>query len=558
MTQEMLLLRLTPTGRYVARPYNFYLSPLPATKEQVFQRVWSYNSGAISFLVRNGFSIDRPILQGVHYLSRQEEDQVRKKLLEEELSRSKIPDMVLKEEDSCLVEHIKQSIKEWQSLPKGKQEPYLNIPADSVDDTIPSVLNRYQVRLTHQIVRKEHPNLKTQGMGHFVQITNPTSKQQANEKESRGQKRELEVANAIGFRWILEAIMGGDLSKLPHYYVASAFADEDAPKDVQAFLSQLETKLKSNTRALVGHNCLTDVVNLYRCFIGDLPESVQEFSARLHELFPIILDTKFVAGLGNKPWADTSLKAVESDLCSVGLPHIHLPTDFDRYLYASNYHEAGFDSFVTAKIGLKMTGKLKREGKDVKSLVEKSAPAVEEKTNSVTTDSQQETATESHREGENQKRGLAQSIVEVITAPVIVVKSLLTGTESGTQEGAGLSASGQAASSLQTADKLVQGTFVASREKQQPVQTSKSELKQLKSISRTSNIFNMLEENPEEASEGDDAEQAMVEEQNRIAEMMRKGQLMPRWEEDAEFWKLISNKLQANACQEGVLDLIEP
>lgn len=32
-------------GRYVARPYNFNLSPLPALKESIFRRVWSYNSG---------------------------------------------------------------------------------------------------------------------------------------------------------------------------------------------------------------------------------------------------------------------------------------------------------------------------------------------------------------------------------------------------------------------------------------------------------------------------------------------------------------------------------
>jgi poly(A)-specific ribonuclease len=32
-------------GRYVARPYNFNLSPLPALKESTFRRDWSYNSG---------------------------------------------------------------------------------------------------------------------------------------------------------------------------------------------------------------------------------------------------------------------------------------------------------------------------------------------------------------------------------------------------------------------------------------------------------------------------------------------------------------------------------
>lgn len=32
-------------GRYVARPYNFNLSPLPAVRERVLSRDWSSNSG---------------------------------------------------------------------------------------------------------------------------------------------------------------------------------------------------------------------------------------------------------------------------------------------------------------------------------------------------------------------------------------------------------------------------------------------------------------------------------------------------------------------------------
>lgn len=35
-------------GRYVARPYNFNLSPLPAVRERVLTRDWSSNSGGES------------------------------------------------------------------------------------------------------------------------------------------------------------------------------------------------------------------------------------------------------------------------------------------------------------------------------------------------------------------------------------------------------------------------------------------------------------------------------------------------------------------------------
>lgn len=205
--------------------------------------------------------------QGVHYLSQQEEMQVRKKLADDDKARSKIPDMILKDEDSIFVDHIKKSINDWQELSQEDQEGYLNIPAEGVKHPLPSTLNRYQIRLTHQVVRNEYPKLKTQGMGQFVQVTNPTAEQQANEQDLKAQIREREVANAIGFRWILEAIMGGDISALPHHYVRSAFEEGKAPKDCNAFIRDLQTQLASQTRTIVGHNCMTDIVNMYRCFL---------------------------------------------------------------------------------------------------------------------------------------------------------------------------------------------------------------------------------------------------------------------------------------------------
>ncbi|OQU99245.1 hypothetical protein CLAIMM_04907 [Cladophialophora immunda] len=537
-------------GRYEVRPYNFHLSPLPATKESVFTRVWSYNSGAISFLLRNGFSIDKPILEGIHYLSRQEEDQVRKKLVEDEQMRSNLPDMNLKEDDSFLVEHIKQSIDEWQTLPKGKQEAYLIIPAADAREPIPSVLNRYQVRLTHQIVRNEYPNLKTQGMGHFVQVTNPTSKQQASEKKERERKCEVEIANAIGFRWILEAITGGDISKLPHYYVISGFPPEDQPKDVQAFLNQLQKSLRSQTRALVGHNCLTDVMNLYRCFIGDLPEKVEDFSARLRKLFPVIIDTKYVAGLGNKRWADTSLRAVESDLASSALPEIHLPPSFDRYVYAANYHEAGFDSFVTAKIGLKLPTKLRREQKDVGSLVKRSAERTKEKAGATSPENAGQITIEAQAGEDGQKQGVTQTLVDMIKTPVSAVKSILTGAPSAVDQGSTIPVE-RGSSYMKTDENAVTDRVIAAKETSKVLPASKGELQKLRVISTKVNIFDMLEDDPTETSD----EQLKLNEQQRTADLVREGRLLPRWEEDAEFWQLISNKLQANATHEGILDL---
>jgi hypothetical protein len=472
---------------------------------------------------------------------------MRKRMIQEDESRANIPDMQLSDDDSHLVDHIHHLIKDWQALPKKDQEPYLNVPSEHAKHPIPSVLNRYQVRLTHQIVRNQYPNLKTQGMGSFVQITNPTAQAQEDEKVIREKKRELEISNAIGFRWIMEAIMGGDISKLPHHYVVAGHPPEQTPKDVQEFISRLQKKLRKQTRAVVGHNCLTDVINLYRCFIGDLPEKVEEFCTRLQELFPVVIDTKFIAGLGNPRYLDTSLQAVESDLASVDVPQIHLPTEFLRYAYSSSYHEAGFDSLVTAKIGLKIPGKLKRQHKDIKVLVQKFVPDKEETSQPKTQETQSAAGADSTGAGANETPGVASSIMDIIKDPVTAVKSLLTGTPENTK----LKVSDSAASKpvlLPASVMPTTGAVIAAKEKGQRTTVVKGELQKLRDVSKKVNIYDLLEDEPE-------VEAPQIDERQRIADLVKEGKLMPQWEEDAEFWKLIANKLQANATQEGILDL---
>lgn len=511
--------------RYVLRPYNFNLSPLPAFKESIFKRTWSFNSGAVSFLIRNGFDISLPLTSGVHYLSRQEEDQVRRKMVQDDEARLKIPDMVLKDDDTLLVDYIKSSITGWQALPKDQQDSYLNIPAENVKSPLPATFNRYQIRLTHQIVRNEYPGLKTHGMGHFVQITNPTDKQQENEKEIRHQQRERDIANAVGFRWILEAIMGGDITKMPHHYVRSAFEEADCPKDIAAFLHELQGRLQSQKRAIFGHNCFTDVINLYRCFFGDLPERVEEFGQKLQELFPLILDTKHFATLGSNRWANTALSSVEEDLATETKPAMHVPRHFERYQHSAVFHEAGYDSFVTAKIGLKLAARLMRNGKKLGLLPKEADDKVDAKSRAQQKDIARDLTGFESTGGETQS--LADNVVSALTNPLAKLQSALAGTNHGQIEN--------------TANPL-------------EVRRKKETVAPVKAAALKSNIFELLEDEPEEsrAPDGDGEE---VPAAGRIGDLVKKGELIPRWDHDAEFWSTVGNKLQTNACQEPFMDL---
>ncbi|RMZ85740.1 hypothetical protein DV737_g437, partial [Chaetothyriales sp. CBS 132003] len=351
-------------NRYVARPYNFNVSPLPTLRERHFGREWSCHSGAVSFLARNGFKFDEPISSGVHYLSRSEEQLARRNMIGDEQSRSKIGDMDLKAEDDVLVQHIRSELRRWQARAKSGQDEFLNIPGDGAPGALgtPAKLNRYQVRLTHQIVRNEYPGLKTVGMGHFVQVTNPTTEQQASQRLAVVEARENEIAKAIGLRWLIEGIAGGSILNLPREYLVAGLSrvrlQGQSPQD---YLYGLQEKLRRRRRILVGHNCLTDLVNLYKCFFGPLPATVDGFASAIHDLFPGVIDTKVLASFSAKTWANTSLEDVELDLKRQERPTIHVPAEYDGYAYTSKHHEAGYDSLLTATVAIKLSAKLERE-----------------------------------------------------------------------------------------------------------------------------------------------------------------------------------------------------
>ncbi|OHE91221.1 hypothetical protein CORC01_13498 [Colletotrichum orchidophilum] len=126
-------------------------------------------------------------------------------------------------------------------------------------------------------------------------------------------------------------------------------------------LEKLETRLQTRRPVIVGHNQFMDLLFLYNTFIDDLPDTWEDFSAKIHELFPSILDTK--------------LLAIEDEAIEGEDPLKDLYNRFDRdrtrpsvfweaaYGYGRHgtAHQAGFDSYMTAVVFLRIAHKLARE-----------------------------------------------------------------------------------------------------------------------------------------------------------------------------------------------------
>lgn len=238
-------------------------------------------------------------------------------------------------------------------------------------DAMPEILNGFQKRLVHQTVRAKYPNLVSMGRGTFVQIVPFLEQREELQRQAKLKRSTERIAKNVGFRWVVEGLVGGDLSSLEPRELkessdgdlgiinATETKDENAPKkEVKAQWEGLLAQLRAKKPVLVGHNIFTDLVNFYKCFIGELPERIEDFKAAIRELFPVVIDTKYLATY------DQSLTPATSSLVEINTAlrdvqsNIVLDTAHDKYLKDKPDHEAGYDSYITAQALIRLTTKL--------------------------------------------------------------------------------------------------------------------------------------------------------------------------------------------------------
>lgn len=140
------------------------------------------------------------------------------------------------------------------------------------------------------MVRAEFPDLVTVSRPTFIQVIKFDQTREDYIKEGRRKRLEEQLARQTGLRWLLEAMVGGDLSNMKGRSFCRAtsnvpdFLDLDA---IQTRINGICQGLKNKRTVLIGHNVFTDLVNLYRMFFGVLPDRVEDFQRHIHELFPL-------------------------------------------------------------------------------------------------------------------------------------------------------------------------------------------------------------------------------------------------------------------------------
>ncbi|KAJ5120704.1 uncharacterized protein N7515_010092 [Penicillium bovifimosum] len=364
---------------YTLKPYNINLSPI-THREMDLNRDWTMGSRSIEFLLANNFSIDHMCKYGVRYLSREEEVLAIKRATER--SQVRLPTECLdvkKDEPETLafLEDVREQVNDWlaQGEERDLREEYLNIPPPQAVGLMPDSpvhLTRMQKSLVHQLINEEYPTLTTRNMSTFVQIQMRDLDYDKLLFEGRLHTKMERIRKHIGFRWIAEALVGGNLEELepeafqPLVTREPALTIEERALECKQLADKVKRRLKENRPVLIGHNMFCDLLFFYRSFIGPLPDTLAEFQTVIHELFPVLADTKYLAthdcGSLNP---NSSLEELNTRLAGMENPKIEIDPRFSKYHFQKSAHEAGYDSLLTAMVFIKLAGIIRGGGSGI-------------------------------------------------------------------------------------------------------------------------------------------------------------------------------------------------
>ncbi|CBX97307.1 similar to CAF1 family ribonuclease [Plenodomus lingam JN3] len=350
-------------NKYVLRPYNINICPL-LDERLDFEREIRFQSGACSFLLSHGFNLGAPFASGVQYLSRQEAARARQMAWDRIEKKNPVEDMQLKEEhvDSLdFVRRVREAITQWKTT----NSDCLEVTTHTGLPKAPHVqaISRFEKRLVHQLVRAEFPDQVSIGRHDCIRIIDHDVEREADNVRRMKSRVKEQIIRQTGFRWIFEALVkGGDIDRAEPLYLSrtsSLTADVSGLKDRY---DRAVERLKTRQPVLVGHNMFTDIVYLYRTFVGELPDTLQGFREVIHELFPKIVDTKYLATYTEGDLnASPTLQEIAQGLSHQYLPEIVTHPDHSKYEGAEAFHEAGYDSLLTATIMIRLAARLGAE-----------------------------------------------------------------------------------------------------------------------------------------------------------------------------------------------------
>ncbi|KAF2715528.1 CAF1-domain-containing protein [Pleomassaria siparia CBS 279.74] len=349
-------------NKYILRPYNVNLTPLLEDRLDI-ERDVTFQTGAVAFLMNNGFQMELPWVKGVPYLSREEAARAKQQAYDRADKKNVVADLQLKDEDIDSLDFVRRVREALEKFKTGGAR-FLEITTHTGLKEQPPlpVITRFEKRLVHQLVRAEFPDLVSIPKLDCILIKDFDPIREADNTAKQKRWARERITKGTGFRWVFEALAQGQVDPIdPFYFARNANGNEIAADigNIKDRFDRAAQRLKDQQPVIVGHNMFTDLVYLYQCFVGTLPDTLSGFCEAIHELFPRIVDTKYLATYaGGDLNASPTLQEIAEGIQMQKLPEIVTHPDHNKYHNTKSFHEAGYDSLLTATIMLRLSSKI--------------------------------------------------------------------------------------------------------------------------------------------------------------------------------------------------------
>lgn len=293
------------SNKYVVHSYNFFLFPSTLGIRDV---EFTLSASSVQFLSHYGFDYNKFIKDGIPYMN-----EVQEKILRQHLLAGTWNVCSTNNADRDVLKKAIDEVTSW--IASAKEE----------DTMLLQDLNGYHMLEVQLVLRQALENVWTEPLGDkkvMVKKVRPEHRQLLENSSYDHSQKKLILLSARGF----------------------------------TNLFQILVKAK---KPLVGHNMLLDLMHLHDKFYRPLPESYEEFKRNIHNLFPVIIDTKTVTKSVQKKCLFprvSSLSEVYAVLCSnlnpKGPPYpvIALASGCSRYAEKKSPHEAGYDAFLCGSV----------------------------------------------------------------------------------------------------------------------------------------------------------------------------------------------------------------
>ncbi|XP_044758670.1 poly(A)-specific ribonuclease PARN-like [Coccinella septempunctata] len=309
--------------------YNFYIFRRPLNRNIPDQRFLCQTS-SIDFLISQGFDFNKLFREGISYLNLEEETKYSENLEEkhkEKPDSSSVnykPDKIaIPPTEQQLIDDVMKSIDGYL---KGDETEPLQLPK----------CNPFCRKLIYQETADVFGDkicVETKQLENKDRVLHVTRVKSADELKSIAKQKyddDMKILNeCIGFTRVLRMIV-------------------------------------ESGKLVVGHNLLLDILHTIDKFLTPLPDNYEEFKECVHNLFPNILDTKFMSSspvfrdLVNSSALGPLVDTVKKDPFEI--PTIEIEDDCCGYsLDDKKEHEAAFDAFITGVSFLAMWNYIGKE-----------------------------------------------------------------------------------------------------------------------------------------------------------------------------------------------------